>query len=220
LSILNSITRSPKRALGVLGTMAVAGAVVVGSGASFSYDTTNPGNSVKAGQFIVLNQDKNGADMNNQAVFTVDNVSQFTQKSFDVYLKNDGDYPADCRAVTKQADGDLTETQGTDPQDAASHGLLSNLVVVAWDRIGPEVTEASGQTDIDSQYAGRYRNVNLSSVNRNGEQHTIQPGETAHYLVGLSIVEPFPGPGHGSLNKYEGASLTQTYHILCDNVRA
>jgi Camelysin metallo-endopeptidase len=216
MSLISAVARSPKRALGVLGTMAVAGAVVVGSGASFTYDTERPDNRAAAGSFIVLNQTANGINANGTAIFDIENIVPGKNYFYTVKLKNDGDYPAKCFAIMNGAGNSdmLVDTEGTNPEDTTQHGKLSTKTIVGWDRFGPEVTAANNQVAIDHQFAHLPRFIQLSRVNNSPQQNEhIQPGQTATYQVSVH----FQDLGPGLNNPYESSEFKQQYRFECEN---
>jgi spore coat-associated protein N len=68
MSRLEVLVKSPKRTLGVLALALLAIAVAVGSGATFTAQSTNPGNALAAGTLTMSNS------KDNQAILTSSNM--------------------------------------------------------------------------------------------------------------------------------------------------
>jgi predicted ribosomally synthesized peptide with SipW-like signal peptide len=86
-------TRNNKKlALSVLGLGAATAAVVFGSWASWTAQTTNPGNQVTAGTLTMANEDAGSTDSDGNPVLTtnVTNIKPGDTDSDTVTLRNDG----------------------------------------------------------------------------------------------------------------------------------
>lgn len=81
-----------KLALSVLGLGAATAAVVFGSWASWTAQTTNPGNTVTAGTLTMANEDAGSTDIDGNPVLTtnVTNIKPGDTDSDTVTLRNDG----------------------------------------------------------------------------------------------------------------------------------
>jgi spore coat-associated protein N len=87
--ILVATRTSPRKALAALGALVLAGAVVVGSGASFTSTSANPNNTFTAGNLTHLNS-KAGA-----AILTASLMQPGDSTTGTVDITNDGDVAGD-----------------------------------------------------------------------------------------------------------------------------
>jgi spore coat-associated protein N len=109
MSRLTTLIKRPKRTLVALVVVSLAVAVAIGSGAAFTSQSSNPGNSFTSG---VLKQ---GNNKNGQAVATLTNMLPGDEKTGSITLSNDGN-----RTGTFQfSKSGETNTAGTD-QEACS----------------------------------------------------------------------------------------------------
>ncbi len=105
MSRLSNLIKRPKRTLVALSAVSLAVAVAIGSGAAFTSQSTNPGNSFSTGIF------KQSNSANGTAVATLSDMMPGEEKSGSITLSNAGD-----RTGSFQFSKTETNTAGTDTE--------------------------------------------------------------------------------------------------------
>ena len=105
MSRIDSLIRKPKRTLGVLAAVLVAVGVAVGTGADFSAQSANPGNTFTAGTLTMSNSDAPGA------ILTAANMKPGDSTGGTVDIENTGSL-AGTFSLSRTA---LTNSDGGNP---------------------------------------------------------------------------------------------------------
>jgi len=108
MSPLAALRRNPKRRLGALSVLAVAGAVAVGSGANYSSASANPANTFATGTLSQVNSKSNAA------VLTATNLMPSQSANGTVDIENTGSAAAPFTlAKSAVTDSDTTNKLST-----------------------------------------------------------------------------------------------------------
>lgn len=176
------LTRHPWRVLGVLAALLVAVGSAVGSGALFTTQTVNPNNTFSSG-ILTISASPSGAILNASNMVPGDTASGTAT------ISNTGTVDGNNWTL---AQTQTAETQGTDPDNTGSHGLLSN-------KLNLKVTDTtSSQVLYDGVISG-FSSSTLTAAIPHGSSHSF------------SFVVTFPPATSGNDNAYEGGSLTESY---------
>ena len=90
-------TASPRKLMGALLMLAIAGGLAVGSGASFTSQTASPGNMITAGALTANNDKKNNGVEG--AIFHADNMKPGDTVTGTVTVSNTGNVDGDFEAL-------------------------------------------------------------------------------------------------------------------------
>lgn len=127
MSRLSILIKRPKRTLVALAAVSLAVAVAIGSGAAFTSQSTNPGNSFTSG-ILKQGNTKNGA-----AVATLSNMLPGEEKTGSITLSNDGNRTGTFQFAkageTNTAGSDQEACSGTDGGSATCAALGGALKV-------------------------------------------------------------------------------------------
>ncbi len=174
---------SPGALLLGLGTIGLAAAVTIGSGADFTSSTANPGNIVTAGTFSHTNS------KDTAAIFTGSNLKPGDQVSGTVDITNTGSL-AGTFSLAKTVTADTT---------APGNPFATKLTVVITDQTDPTCTVACAGTAVYTGSISAMGTVSLGSY---------APAAVHRYR----FVVTFPdGGSNGADNAYRGASTTVRY---------
>jgi hypothetical protein len=106
-----------------------------------------------------------------------------------VTISNDGSVDGSSWTLSQQQTG---ETQGTDPGNPASHGLLSS-------KLNLKVEDQTAGTTVYNGAIGSFTSASLAAI-AHGTSHTYK------------FTVTFPPAGSPNDNAFEGGSLTESYN--------
>lgn len=140
-----AVKASPRKAAALLGTVAVTGAVVAGSNASFTSTSANPGTSLAAGTLSHLNSKANAA------ILTASGLLPGESRNGTVDITNNGD-----------AAGTFSLSQSTVVDTPASPAFSAKLNLVVEDCGAP----AGGCAAATSVYSGKLGSLGTVALGR------------------------------------------------------
>jgi hypothetical protein len=108
MSLLTALRRNPKRRLGALGALLVAGSIAVGSGANFTSASANPSNTLSAGTLSQVNS-KAGS-----AILTAPAMRPGDSATGTVDIENSGS----LSAVFRLSRSNIVDSDGANPMSA------------------------------------------------------------------------------------------------------
>jgi len=194
MSRIAILARHPRRSLTALATLVAAGAVVVGSGAVFSTQTSNPTNTFASGILTQTNS-KSGS-----AVLTMNHIIPGSKSTGTVDIANTGNVQgiftlAETDLVDEDS-GDATNGNGT----ARSTSKLSDALHLVVQDCGAYVGATAPTCPADSDEAtGQKYSGALSGVGGGLALSTYAASEKHTYKFSVSL------PDHGA-----PATLTDT----------
>jgi hypothetical protein len=176
------LTRHPWRVLGVLAALLVAVGSAVGSGALFTTQTVNPNNTFSSG-ILHVTASPSGA------ILTASNMVPGDTATGTATISNDGTVDGSNWTL---AQAQTAETQGTDPGNPSSHGLLSSKLTL-------KVTDTTTSQVVYNGPISGLTSAAITGGIAHGTSHTF------------SFLVTFPPATSGNDNAYEGGSLTESY---------
>jgi spore coat-associated protein N len=179
--IYNRIKSSPRKALATVGVVALAVAVVIGSGANFNSSTANPNNQFSAGNLAQTNS-KNGS-----AILTAATMKPGQSVNGTVDITNSGDIDG----VFSLSKSNLVDTP-------ASPGFSNKLDLVVEDCGDPSQGCASPTT----KYTGKLGAMGTIALG------TFTPAEAHRYRFTVTFPD---GGANGADNAYKSAATTVQY---------
>lgn len=212
MSRLAVLFRHPRRSLAALATLLVAGAVVVGSGAVFATQTSNPSNTFASG---ILSQSNSSKD---SAVLTASQMIPGSPQSGTVDIANTGTVAGVFSlAETDLVDQGSSDGSNADGTDRTSNQLSGQLNLVIKDcgtdfsaPAGPDCTSA---TQLYSGSLAHLAAVGLSlGTFAKDEQHrykftvTLPDNGTPSSLTDTSV-------GGSGDNAFSGAFTSATFQF-------
>jgi spore coat-associated protein N len=143
MSRIDALIKRPKRTLGVLALVLVAVGVAVGTGADFSAQSANPGNTFTAGTLTMSNS------KNNAAILTVgtSNMKPGDTATGTVDIGNTGSIAGDFELTRDQ----LTNSDNTNP--------MSDQIDLVVEDCGTDLTCGAGDTNV---YTGTLTAMNAT----------------------------------------------------------
>jgi spore coat-associated protein N len=178
-----ALNRSPRKLLVAMSILTCAGAVAVGSGASFNASSYSPGSLVRAG--IVSQSNSN----NGQAVLAVPAMAPGTSQSGTLDIKNTGDLSSPFTLTMSN----LVDTPATPP-------FSSKLTMLIADLGDPACV--TGCPAAVTKYSGTVGGMGAIALG------LFAPGDTHRYR--FTVTYPDGGP-NGADNAYNGARTTVEY---------